>query len=245
MRSAHTGLAVGTHRTYARPRSRRRHGRAPRAGGCAGDVRSAPLRRGADVLDVAGRTPGPGAVGQQVPAVVAVDVVALGLAEDVDDLAVLDRTDDAAAAGRLVTEQQVRLGDDASLVGPLGAWGFACPSFFASSRACFCCASCSRCSAEAESSSDVGSGAAASARWPTGWGSAAIAAGAAAVSAASVPVATQRPSRRSREGRDRGTCCLHAMRKGPWGTRAGLVLVTLGSPLTVGNASRSVRRAPC
>lgn len=76
----------------------------------------APARRGADVDDVAGGGPRPPAVGQLVPARVAVDPLSVHLAHDPDGLAVGQRADHLGIPRRGVADQQAGVGDDPPLV---------------------------------------------------------------------------------------------------------------------------------
>jgi len=76
---------------------------------------SAPAGGGADVVDVARRAPGPGAVREEVPEGVAPDVRAAGLAEDRDALAAVGVPDDPAAAVRAGTQGELTGRDDASV----------------------------------------------------------------------------------------------------------------------------------
>src|SRR4051794_883537 len=77
---------------------------------------SAPPGRRPLCLDVAGRTPCPRPVREEVPEAVAVHALARGLAEDGDVLAPVGHADDLAAAVRRAAQQQFARGDDASVV---------------------------------------------------------------------------------------------------------------------------------
>ena len=73
---------------------------------------SAPAWRGADVVDVPGRPPGPGAVGQEVPEAVALYGLAARLAEDLDFVAPVGVPDDLRpAVGGAAQRQGVRRDD--------------------------------------------------------------------------------------------------------------------------------------